>query len=121
MLSTAESRALAAMELAVRIDLNDLPQDLMSVVITIPDEVTFYQVQLVKNWDRHPPDPDASVLQGKVFVESAEALAMRVPSVVIRGDYNYLINPAHKLFNQIEIIDMQPFRFDERLSGERVE
>lgn len=113
---TAESRALAAMELAVRIDLNDLPEDLCVITLDVPDTVTVEGVEQVDQWDRHPPDPLASVLQGQRFVERGDALVLRVPSVVVRGDINYLLNPLHEDFQQVHRVETVPFFFDERLS-----
>ena len=67
LLYTAESRALAAMKLAVHIDLNDLPEDLVSIIVELPLEVTVYEVPFVANWNRHPPDPAASVWRGRIY------------------------------------------------------
>ncbi len=38
-----------------------------------------------------------------------------VPSAVMLGDRNYVINPAHRDFHLIEFRDPVPFRFDPRL------
>lgn len=38
-----------------------------------------------------------------------------VPSVVIPNELNYLINPAHPLFQQINIASVEPFALDTRL------
>ena len=42
-------------------------------------------------------------------------LLLEVPSAVVGGEHNYLINPAHSRASDILIIDNQPFRFDGRL------
>ena len=116
LLYTAESRALAAMELAVHIDLSDLPDDLQLITLELPTEAEVYQALLVDNWDQHPPDPRTMII-GDTFVSDGKQLVMQVPSVVVRGEYNYLINPAHEQFNRIKIADVSPFFFDERFSS----
>ena len=40
---------------------------------------------------------------------------MRVPSAVVKGDHNLLINPFHPEFKEIKIIAIDPFSFDKRL------
>jgi RES domain-containing protein len=39
-------------------------------------------------------------------------LVLKVPSAVVPGDFNYLINPKHKNFNKIKIKNKEPFSFD---------
>ena len=41
-------------------------------------------------------------------------VALRVPSVVVPGESNYLLNIAHPDFSQIVIGKPQPYRFDPR-------
>ncbi len=115
LLYTAENRALAAMELAVRIDLNDLPMDLMLVSIRLPEGSVPEEVSPFQGWDQHPPGIETQ-LYGSAFVSRGEDLAMRAPSVVVRGEYNVLINPAHQDFGKVIIEDIVPFFFDERFS-----
>ena len=42
---------------------------------------------------------------------------MRVPSAVIAGEFNFLINPAHPLFPFVHIQSVTPFHFDDRAFG----
>ena len=116
LLYTAESRALAAMELAVHTDLNDLPDDLQLITLKLPPEAEVYQISLVENWNQHPPNLQTKLL-GDSFVRDGKALVMKAPSVVVRGDCNYLLNPAHKQSSRVKIVDVSPFFFDERLSS----
>ncbi|MEQ8241596.1 MAG: RES family NAD+ phosphorylase, partial [Cyclobacteriaceae bacterium] len=53
---------------------------------------------------------------GKDFVLKNEFYAMKLPSVIVPGEYNYLLNPLHKDHSATsieEIID--PLQFDSRL------
>ena len=116
LLYTAESRALAAMELAVRIDLNDLPVDLMLVSIRLPPEATMQKVSPFEGWNQHPPGMKTQ-LCGTLFASDKKDLLMQVPSVVVKGDYNILVNPEHPHFKNVAIEKLVPFFFDERLSS----
>lgn len=40
---------------------------------------------------------------------------MKVPSAVVQGDFNYLINPQHPDFKKVKIIKKEKFSFDQRL------
>ena len=40
---------------------------------------------------------------------------LRVPSVVVLGEFNYLLNPAHPDFAKITLGQPAPFAFDTRL------
>ncbi len=42
---------------------------------------------------------------------------LNVPWVSEPADVNYIINPAHPYFSSVEIVDIKPFTFDERLLG----
>ncbi len=115
MLYTADSRALAAMELAVRIDLNDLPTDLVIINLALPINGQMAVLEaLPKGWDAHPPTA-ASQQIGKNFVAEGKYLTLKVPSVTIRGDYNYLLNPLHPQFELVKILSVEPFFLDARL------
>lgn len=52
---------------------------------------------------------------GNHWLDEAKGLALRVPSAVIPEEHNYLLNPAHPNFDQIEIGPAEPFAFDSRL------
>ena len=40
---------------------------------------------------------------------------MKVPSAVVKGDFNYLLNPYHEDFHRIKIIHQEDFPFDKRI------
>jgi RES domain-containing protein len=43
-------------------------------------------------------------------------VALRVPSVIVPGEFNYLLNPAHPQFASVKIGKSEPFLFDPRLA-----
>jgi len=115
MLYTASSRALAAMELAVHLEPDELPDDLVMVTINLPSTATMVPVRsLPPGWDRRPPARKSQVI-GDQFLSSSQALILSVPSVVIKDDQNYLINPAHPSFSEVSIDSIVPFQYNARL------
>lgn len=114
---TAQSRALANLEVAVHVPLNMLPQNYYLISIKIPDTSiqTFDKNTLNKEiWRVHPPS-DVTQLAGDRFVRENKKLVLKVPSAIVPGDFNYLINPLHKDIFKVKIIDTTIFDFDQRL------
>jgi len=52
---------------------------------------------------------------GDEWAQGLESLVLPVPSVVIDGEWNVLVNPSHLDAARIKIVEMKPFRFDERM------
>lgn len=59
-----------------------------------------------------PPYPRSTQAMGAAFIASSDLL-MRVPSVIIPHEWNYLINP-NAVKGRLTIAHIEPFRWDER-------
>lgn len=118
MVYTAASRALAILEVAVHLDLSeDLPSDRYLVEIDIPDNLgiqTIREADLPQGWDAKPPMKVSQML-GDDFVRNARFAVMKVPSVIVPQEYNYLINPLHPDADLIKVVSTQPLVLDGRL------
>lgn len=73
---------------------------------------------LPDGWDRHPP-PSQSQRIGDRWTSRGESVALKVPSVVVPYGYNYLLNPAHPSFNEVEVSPGEAFPVDDRLIPDR--
>lgn len=117
---TAESRALATLEVAVHLDLNeDLPNDRFYVEIEIPDTLPILEVKiedLPEDWNAKPPTLTTQMI-GDDFVLENEAALLKVPSSIVPQEFNYLINPNHKDAKKIKIIATTSMLFDSRLQS----
>ncbi|MCB9227427.1 MAG: RES family NAD+ phosphorylase [Chitinophagales bacterium] len=117
MLYTSQSRALAMTEVAVHLSYGIMPKDFSLVTIEIPNNTMIEELKiedLPKNWDNIPHNGNTQLI-GDDFVSEQEYLALKVPSVIVKGDFNFLINPLHKDFDKIKIKNIEPFLFDNRL------
>lgn len=97
---TAANRSLAMAEVAVHFSLATLPTDYMMVTIEIPDYINIKAVEtrdLPSNWNDFP-HPSSTQTIGDKFVKENKFCVLKIPSVVTKGDYNYLINPNHPDF-----------------------
>lgn len=114
---TAESRALATLEVSVHLDLSeDLPIDRFYVEIEIPDNITILEVNLEDlpdDWNAKPPTITTQTI-GDDFVNYNEAAILKVPSSIVPQEFNYLINPNHNDASQIKIINSTRMHFDPR-------
>jgi RES domain-containing protein len=117
---TAESRALATLEVSVHLDLSeDLPNDRYYVEIEIPAEITIFEVNLEDlpdDWDAKPPTTTTQTI-GDDFVAQNEAAVLKVPSSIVPQEFNFLINPSHIDANKIKVVRKTRMSFDTRLSS----
>lgn len=117
LLYTSQSRALCTAEIAVHTPLGIMPTGYWLVTIHFPDTTHIAEVSsksLPKDWKSFPHLHSTQVI-GNRFVSKNKHLVLKVPSAVVQGDFNYLINPAHILFSQVKITATELFKFDERL------
>lgn len=113
----AESRALAMAEVAVHISLATLPNDFVMVEVEIPSDVpvTYFPLdELPESWNSFPHQLRTQNI-GDEFVSRRKSCVLKVPSAVVPGDFNILINPHHPDFDSIQIVDQVDFPFDKRI------
>jgi RES domain-containing protein len=116
----AQSRALAMAEVVVHLSLALLPKDFVMMTINVPDTVSIeiLDVKLLrKDWNVFPNTFNTPLI-GDTFINKNASCILKVPSAVVQGDFNFLINPYHKDFDKISIIDRIDFPFDKRIFKE---
>jgi RES domain-containing protein len=117
MIYTAESRALCTAEIAVHLPLGNIPKNYCMVSIEIPASIEIKELkvtELSRNWKSFPYIEKTQEI-GDQFNSENRYTVIKVPSAVVPGDFNYLLNPGHVNFPGIRIIQKEPFNFDERL------
>jgi RES domain-containing protein len=117
MVYTSGSLALAALEMFVNFEPEDMPQDLVSIAAAIPDSVEAESIaigDLPAGWERAPA-PEYLQLLGAGWVRRQNTAVLSVPSAVIPSERNFLLNPSHRDFKRIKIGKPETFRFDPRL------
>ena len=94
-----------------------LPSDLVVATARIPASVPsrFVKVdELPAQWRRTPAPLELAAI-GDRFVEEGKAAALIVPSVLVPGERNWLLNPQHRSFSRIRIGSIEPLDYDTRL------
>jgi RES domain-containing protein len=120
---TAESRSLAILEQLVHLSRSRLPPRFVCFSADVPDALAVVEVsaaELPPDWHRHPGPPALRDL-GTKWAESNASVALAVPSAVVRGERNVLLNPRHPEFARVTIGEAEPFALDERLVPEHAE
>jgi RES domain-containing protein len=112
----AESRSLAAMEVLVGLDererLLEIPW--VCIPVTLPMALIEKAAQVPSEWRQYPQNATSQAF-GAGWVQAQRSVALRVPSAVVPGEFNYLLNPAHPDFKRLKIGKPEPFSFDPRL------
>ncbi len=117
MVYTSCSRSLCTAELAVHLALGIVPVDYLITSIEIPTKIKikiFPLSQLPLEW-RAFPHPVSTQLIGNNFIKRNKFAVCKVPSAVVPGDFNFILNPFHKDFHLIRVRKTERFEFDERL------
>lgn len=112
----AQSRALALAEVLVHLPLHGMPDPYCLLEIELPGVINVQRIQpheLHPKWNEYPHHPSTQII-GDRFTESMESLVLGVPSAVVPGDYNFLVNPKHVDFHRVSIKSRHPFPFDRR-------
>jgi RES domain-containing protein len=113
---TAQTAALAVLEVLVWTDPEDIPDDLRLFEIELPDDAAIDALEtavLPVNWTE-PGSPDCAAA-GDAWLGAAASLALTVPSAVLPEERNLLINPRHPDAARVRIAESRPFAFDLRL------
>ena len=113
---TASSRSLAILEALVHITTSSPNQeDFVIMVIYVPDDFSFQVVQkedLSQSWKE---EKEETVAIGNKWIEANKDLVLRAPSIIVKNEFNYIFNTQHLDYQQVKLIDLEPFEFDIRL------
>jgi RES domain-containing protein len=109
----AESIALAVLENLVHMTRQDFPRGYVCVAAVLPAGMTMISE---KDLRKHPALEGLSSEQlGDWWLDSRTSTVLQVPSFVIAGEHNFLLNPVHPEFARIQVEPPAIFHFDERL------
>jgi RES domain-containing protein len=114
---TSATLSLAAQELFVHLDPDEVPANLLAISADIPDQMqvkTLNPTDLPTVWRQYPA-PESLAAIGTAWAESLETAVLSVPSAVIPQERNYLLNPIHPDFVRIRINEPLHFAFGTRM------
>lgn len=112
---TSETLSLAALETFVHLQPVDKRIRYVWFKVTIPANVPIdSQASLPASWRSSPPS-EASQAVGTAWAKQMSSTVLRVPSILVPGEHNLLLNPQHPQFKRLKISEPEPFDFDGRL------
>lgn len=112
----SESRALATLEVlaGLRSEAPLIRYSLIGVRFGEALVTELVSEDLPKGWDNSPPGPVTQSL-GDRWLTARQSAVLRVPSVVLPAEHNYVLNPLHPDFDQVQIDPPEELRIDPRL------
>jgi RES domain-containing protein len=117
MIYTAQSKSLAVLEVLVHLDSSELLKKyvLFEVVIDPSCVRELALSSLPRNWKASPAPARVRAI-GDDWVAGGSSVVLRVPSTLVPGESNFLLNPRHSSFLQLLFGKPLPFQFDPRFA-----
>jgi RES domain-containing protein len=86
------------------------------VAAELPEELIEKPARVPDTW-RQFPHALETMQFGAAWAQAQRSVALRVPSAVVPGEFNFLLNPLHPDFKRVKLGRPEPFFFDPRLAG----
>jgi RES domain-containing protein len=117
MIYTASSRSLACLENVVHRSQAELTLIFNIMTIECPAGIKINRIDEA-DLSAHWTEFDQMYLTQRIgadWIRGNSSAILEVPSSVVDGEINYLLNPTHADFKSIRIIKNEPFVFDKRI------
>ena len=113
----SDSRALAALEVLAGLGRSAVLAHFLLIPLEFEEKLvaTVDPSHLPEDWQESPP-PTSTQGMGDVWIHSKETPVLRVPSVIIPREFNFLLDPRHWDFPEIRVGEPEPLRLDPRLA-----
>ena len=113
---TSESRALALLEYTVNVNIDEIPRALSFTIFEISGAgiQELKEEELPGNW-KEVPAPSSTKDFGTALLKAAKSPVLKIPSIVISEEFNYVLNPLHTESKKFKILDIKDFVFDVRI------
>ena len=112
---TAQSQSLAALEMLVHLGSPELLEKYVLLEVEIEDTLVTHvaRSRLPKNWRDDPPPAQVRAI-GDAWALAGSSAVLQVPSALVPGENNFLLNPNHPDFTRLRIGKPIRFHFDPR-------
>jgi RES domain-containing protein len=114
----SDSLALAAMEVLVHVggiaDLSAL--EWKAFALSVPEHSVHRPSRVPSSWRTYPYHRATQVF-GSAWAHSGGGVALRVPSALVPGEFNHVLNCSHPEFAEVKVSTGRSFRFDATIRG----
>ncbi len=116
LLYTCVSQSLCVLEIAVRLSVIDIPDDLKLITLKVSDNIIgkVGVNQLPHDWQKFPHLRSTQVF-GDELLKNSKHKAFLIPSAIVPSEYNLIVNPKKVTKKEVELISIDDFCIDERL------
>ena len=113
---TSESRALALLEYTANVNIDDIPRALSVSIFEIAESLVLeLPAHLLPGDWRFSPTPSSTKEFGSSLLSSGRHLIIKIPSVIIMEEYNYLVNPKYADRSHFKLLEIKDLIYDVRL------
>ena len=115
----AQSQSLAVLEVLVHLDSAAILEEYVLLRVDFEQSMVrdLNRSAVPSFWRADPPPVETQPI-GDEWSAAGTSVDLRVPSTLVPGESNFLLNPQHPNFKKLKIFEPQSFRFDPRL-GDR--
>jgi RES domain-containing protein len=116
LLYTCVSQSLSVLEIAVRLSVIDVPDDLKLITIKVSDSIIrkVDMQQLPHDWQKFP-HLRATQVFGDELLNNSKHKAFLIPSAIVPTEYNLIVNPKNVTKKEVELISIDDFYIDKKL------
>lgn len=116
MVYTAHSKSLPILEVLVHVNKTGILPSYSLCAVRFGEAFVerLDRSRLPDHWRAYPAPSELRAI-GDDWVQGRTSVVLEVPSAIVEGESNYLINPAHPDFSSVAVGDPEPFEFDPRL------
>jgi RES domain-containing protein len=113
---TSESLSLAVLEILAHAENLEMLHQYVALRVDLPSSsvTTLTLEELPPDWQSEPA-PDSTRQLGLDWFRRQETLVLKVPSVLIPSEHNFIINPHHPAVADVIVATPAPFPFDARI------
>jgi RES domain-containing protein len=107
----AESRALSLLEYATHAVIDRLPPTLAFTTFELPEH-SIRQLsinELPATWLQRPHTKESRDM-GSALLSKQECLLLKIPSVIIGQEFNFVLNTLHPLISAVKITDVASYQ-----------
>lgn len=112
----SENISLALLEYYIHSEnIASLPKKILVAKIEIPDVFAIEELdKLPEKWDQYPYSSKTTSIFTHL-AKSRDFFALKVPSSIVRMEYNFILNPLYKDFGKVAISEYFDLAIDPRL------
>ena len=111
-----DSLALAGMELLVHLGNLDVLKTYRKMPVYIPEELVMHieSDELPERWETGPRATTRAI--GDRWLTAGQSVVLQVPSAVVPGESNFIVNPDHPDAGALTTGPISDFQYDPRLA-----